>query len=167
MDDHYFIKEDDWIIELCHCCYSRRRGRYGFRSNGYTGLDANENEMGKAICHVQMQEFALISMLMYSYLHLFYTHVMIGQEYKREDEVPNEGDVIVWTPEPQSAHLSAVLLPVECPNHEVLCQSGEEFYVSQVRNHHQVLSQSGEKELQYVVHRPLGQLLWNVLPVIR
>lgn len=77
--------------------------------------------MGKAICHVQTQEFALISMLMYSYLHLFYTHVMIGQEYKREDEVPNEGDVIVWTPEPQSAHLSAVLLPVECPNHEVLC----------------------------------------------
>lgn len=65
---------------------------------------------------------------------LFYTHVMIGQEYKREDEVPNEGDVIVWTPEPQSAHLSAVLLPVECPNHKVLCQSGEEFYVSQVRS---------------------------------
>lgn len=90
--------------------------------------------MGKAVCHVQMQEFALISMLMYSYLHLFYTHVMIGQEYKREDEVPNEGDVIVWTPEPQSAHLSAVLLPVECPNHKVLCQSGEEFYVSQVRS---------------------------------
>lgn len=115
--------------------------------------------MGKAVCHVQTQEFALISMLMYSYLHLFYTHVTIGQEYKREDEVPNEGDVIVWTPEPQSAHLSAVLLPVECPNHEVLCQSGEEFYVSRVRNHHQVLSQSGEKELQYVVHRPLGQLL--------
>lgn len=115
--------------------------------------------MGKAVCHVQTQEFALISMLMYSYLHLFCTHVTIGQEYKREDEVPNEGDVIVWTPEPQSAHLSAVLLPVECPNHEVLCQSGEEFYVSQVRNHHQVLSQSGEKELQYVVHRPLGQLL--------
>lgn len=77
--------------------------------------------MGKAVCHVQMREFALISMLMYSYLHLFYTHVTIGQEYKREDEVPNEGDVIVWTPEPQSAHLSAVLLPVECPNHEVLC----------------------------------------------
>lgn len=73
--------------------------------------------MGKAVCHIQMQEFALISMLMYSYLHLFCTHVMIGQEYKREDEVPNEGDVIVWTPEPQSAHLSAVLLPVECPNH--------------------------------------------------
>lgn len=94
-----------------------------------------------------MQEFALISMLMYSYLiHLFYTHLMIGQEYKREDEVPNEGDVIVWTPEPQSAHLSAVLLPVECPNYEVLCQSGKEFYV-------------GEKELQYVVHRPLGQFL--------
>lgn len=77
--------------------------------------------MGKAVCHVQLQEFALISMLMYSYLHIFYTHVTIGQEYKREDEVPNEGDVIVWTPEPQSAHLSAVLLPVECPNHEVLC----------------------------------------------
>lgn len=107
-----------------------------------------------------MQEFALISMLMYSYLiHLFYTHLMIGQEYKREDEVPNEGDVIVWTPEPQSAHLSAVLLPVECPNYEVLCQSGKEFYVSQVRKHHKVLSQSGEKELQYVVHRPLGQFL--------
>lgn len=59
--------------------------------------------------------------------HFFYifVHVLLGQEYKREDEVPNEGDVIVWTPEPQSAHLSAVLLPVECPNHQVLCQSGQ------------------------------------------
>lgn len=52
MDDYYFIKDDDWIIEFCYCCYSRRGGRYGFRLNGYIGFDVNENEMGKVICYV-------------------------------------------------------------------------------------------------------------------
>lgn len=68
-------------------------------------------------------------------IHIYvYVHVLLGQEYKREDEVPNEGDVILWTPESQSAHLSAVLLSVECPNHQVLCQSGENKLLCMVQS---------------------------------
>lgn len=78
--------------------------------------------------------------------HFFYifVHVLLGQEYKREDEVPNEGDVIVWTPEPQSAHLSAVLLPVECPNHQVLCQSGGNKLLCMVQSPSSMSVRSGK-----------------------
>lgn len=83
--------------------------------------------------------------------HFFYifVHVLLGQEYKREDEVPNEGDVIVWTPEPQSAYLSAVLLPVECPNHQVLCQSGQNKLLCMVQSPSSMSVRSGKTTTVY------------------
>lgn len=58
-NDKLFLNKNQFVM-IIFSCYSRRRRRGGCRSSGYTGLDAVENEMGKAFCHVQMQGFALI-----------------------------------------------------------------------------------------------------------
>lgn len=45
-DDKLFINKNHLMIDFFPD--SRRRGRDGCRSSRYTGLDANENKMGKA-----------------------------------------------------------------------------------------------------------------------
>lgn len=66
-DDKLFINKNHLMIDFFPD--SRRRGRDGCRSSRYTGLDANENKMGKASCNVQMQ-FAVIYMYATFFLYL-------------------------------------------------------------------------------------------------